>query len=658
MDVSDKDEAQPDDGSSDNRIHDMALKDELSLDLTDQTSGNVDTPQLNSSVSDPKSGISLLDCDDILNFDFEDLNDLDSFIDKHVKETKTEPQVKVKHTSGESSKNEQREKSKVEKVQLKRPSTPNKEEPKEQKVAKIVDDGSTKSEVKSSDVGFKLSGKQVAVIEEKELKKTTSASKPSKIIYSARTSPNRLSESKQLLIESKNEMLPPTKQLTKKAISKQDAEKFEELNRELDELKSSSKTSKERKRLRRKRAKSIDEEFESENERKSKKNRKVDSSRKSKNAYKYEKRRSGSHEKKHKRKKQRRSSSSSEFTDASLSDNDDVTEDGETLTSSSEISSAEREPKRASKRSRKRKQDHKVKKKSSKKDKAPKHEPKHKPIPVSKARKIRIEVRTDSDQNVDSGDQVDAAPGHFNDFETYAGGLDDVSDSDPYAHLKPSKVADNDASSDDEAAPVKFRESVEDDDIDFDEDDDIFKIAPIESNLSEPEGSGEKKKKSLLEELKKKHRTQVTYSDDDVTNEDEEIESLIRAPQFTLEKTTATLSDKSSFLGRRVLIGEKESKEKNVKKKGTLKPFKVDLKQIESDPERSTSGKVSLRGVKERLTLRATGLQRSFGGSTNSEAAAAFSGSQPRSSVHSRLGEKPRGNNSSSNNNTALSRFL
>merc|ERR1711879_772622 len=75
----------------------------LDKDSESQTTKSSDiTDELNESllednpVLDPKSSISL-DCDDILNFDFDDLNDLDSFLDKHTSvdknKVKTSPLV-------------------------------------------------------------------------------------------------------------------------------------------------------------------------------------------------------------------------------------------------------------------------------------------------------------------------------------------------------------------------------------------------------------------------------------------------------------------------------------------------------------------------------------------------------------------------------------
>ena len=636
-----------DDELSHSPIHNRTLKDELSLDVSVANDANLnsDTPQLNSSLSDPKSGLSLLDCDDILNFDFEDLNDLDSFIDKHVNVKEAKNETKAKDSDVKLKDVTSKEKTKVER---KRPASPIKES-KDTKVAKTEEDNTPKQDVKPEEACKKLEAakREATFVKEKELKKPTSAITHEVITYSAPSSPISHSEVRRAN-DSKQETSPQPKILTRKQLSRKEMEKFNELNRELDEFKSSSKTSKDRKRLRRKRTKSV-EQVDSDHERKSKK------SRRSKNTHKYEKRSRG-HEKKQKRKKQRKSSSSSDLSDDSLSDYEDyqdISEEDETLTSSSEVSSGERESKRIAKSSRKRKEEHKVKKKSSKKLKEVKHEMKPKPAPVAKARNFRIELQRDSDIEVDSEEQTAVISDPFNDFESYADELEDLSDSDPYAHLKLSKVADNVSSND---ATPKFRESVEDDDIDFDEDDDIFKIAPIESNLSEPEAGGEKKKRSLLEELKKKHRAQITYSDEDVMNENEEIESLIRAPRFTLEKTTATTSDINSFLGRRVLIGDKEMKEDKKVKKGTVKAYKREVKQSESDPEKSSSRfSLSSRGVKDRLTLKLAGSQRSFASSCEP-----FCGQQ-RSSVHSRLGEKPRGSNNNSNNssnNTALSRFL
>ena len=660
---------------------------------------------------DPKSSISL-DCDDILNFDFEDLNDLDSFLDKHTSVDKDK--MNQKENGSQEEKNE--ESTVLDDIQQQKPNKAEKDclksatnvEPKQPDQSKPAVKKDVNDQPKTDNMNLNPSKTEDAPrmgnLSENEVKsKPKQIAKREKIVYSAPGSPSQIQASGKTQEKSASSLdaspEKPKRILNLKeaksspsrsnAHSKRDAKLMESLDKELEMFhKGLAKIQvpvKEDKKSKRKPIEYSNLDLGSSSRIDSNLFQKKKPRTKSRSKERKEvrvRRRSDSREKLKHRKRRKSSTTASESSESYFSSDEESNynskqSDLETITSASseesDVSEKRGKKKRKAKSDRERRKKYKAdeRKKLSRDAKSRKR-----PNKDSSQRKMSRKKRSressngivsnddDDDDDVPTLSQKPEKIPKFSKTIQLSQDYEDFSDDsgDPYAHLKPSSDVESGSST---TITASFRQAAENNEElegvnDFDEDDDIFKIADVEKNRVT--GSKTSKKLSHLEQLKLKHRNQVSYSDEEYTNEDEEIESLIRAPGITKTHN----SDLSSKLGRKVTVQSKSSKRK---------AEKIEQHSQSNSEDESISSKSNYRSknaglnVKDRLTL-TTKLKKS----NSSAVSKVQKGSSMRSadtsqgrSVHSRLGnpgstsrnqKEATGRNSTHNSNTALTRLL
>ena len=645
----------------------------------------------------PKSSLSF-DGDDILNFDLDDLNDLDSFLDKHTSVEKIDakeilkPENKSSEQPAKDVENKPINSEKLEVVNKNIQSN----EPKSGEL-KLQDELKSKKEilVKTDKSDEKKNAIQENGDEKKSIAKNVA--KHDKIVFSAPGSPSchsqdNIKEKKDISQSSFSSPEKPARKINikdspqrKTVPTKRESKLMENLDKELEAFKAGLDKievhRKPDKNAKRKPVQYTNLDFgpsgKIDKDLFKKQSRDDDCERKKKR----ERKRSASREKKRKHRKRRRSSTppTSESSESFVS-SDELEKDSQDSSTNPKYSDLEAMSSESSDDSFL-SDDRKKKKRKSKNDrerrKKLKAELKRKISKDSKKSKKRVKRELNRDEGKRTKRPKDFSEnGEDEDEETLptfrktiklSHNYEDFSDDgDPYSHLKPSSDLDSGSTSTKLTANFRIAaDEIENDDdvIDFEEDDDIFKIADIEKTGKAGIKSGSKKL-TQLERLKLKHN-QVSYSDDDCINNEGEVETLFGRPKVMMSKNSLEVGSNlaASSLGRRVMV--QKSPKSKARRIGELSK-ETKPTESTSDPESISTSKASRAisglNVKDRLTL-TTKLQKSISSNALKGSSGRVAELQTSRSVHSRLGSGTagsRGSKSSAghNNNNALSRFL